>query len=198
LVVLNAERYYRNLFSARANTWNLRDTHMVETLESLKRHLSRRGRTKIVVWAHNSHLGDARATELGQRGEVNIGQLVRERHGVAAGNVGFTTHGGTVSAASAWDAPVERKQVRPALENSYEELLHALEVPRLYLDLRNLGEAVGGLLAPRLERAIGVIYKPETERLSHYFLATLPRQFDSSCTSTRRERLSRSSERVSG
>jgi erythromycin esterase-like protein len=178
LVVQNAERYYREQFGRRVNTWNLRDTHMVETLEAVARHLARRNRGKVVVWAHNSHLGDARATDVAARGELNVGQLVRERHGDATLAVGFTTYHGTVSAASEWDAPVERKRVRPALDGSYEALFHAVGAERFLLDLRQLGEVTAGLVEPRLERAIGVIYKPETERWSHYFEASLPRQFD--------------------
>jgi erythromycin esterase-like protein len=178
LVVKNAERYYRELFFGRVNTWNLRDTHMADTLDALLSHLGRRGGGKLVVWAHNSHLGDARATEAAARREINLGQLARERHPGRVVNVGFTTHSGSVSAASKWDGPVERKRVRPALDGSYEELLHAVGEPRFFLDLRQLGEAGAGLSEPRLERAIGVVYQPETERWSHYFDAELPRQFD--------------------
>ena len=134
---------------------------------------------KIVVWAHNSHLGDARATEMGaQRGELNVGQLVRERFGRGAFLVGFTTYSGTVTAASDWNAEAERKTVRPALPGSYEALFHQCGIGNFFLDLRQPNEAVAALAVPRLERAIGVIYRPETERLSHYFVAVLPRQFD--------------------
>jgi erythromycin esterase-like protein len=135
-------------------------------------------KARIVVWAHNSHLGDARHTEMGNRGELNLGQLVRERHGRDSVNIGFTTYAGTVSAASDWGGPVERKRVRRALAGSYERLFHEVGIPRFLLDLRRLGEAAGALAEPRLERAIGVIYKPETERWSHYFSSVLPRQFD--------------------
>ncbi len=177
-VVRAAERYYRSMLGGRVSTWNLRDTHMADTLDALAAHLGERGPARVVVWAHNSHLGDARATTLGRAGELDLGQLARERHPGEAVLVGFTTFSGTVSAASAWGGPVERKRVRPALPGSYERLLHATEVPRFLLDLRDLGEAAAGLGEPRLERAIGVIYLPETERLSHYFGAELPRQFD--------------------
>ncbi|HZS18549.1 MAG TPA: erythromycin esterase family protein, partial [Candidatus Udaeobacter sp.] len=132
------------------------------------------GRAKIVVWAHNSHLGDARATQMGQRGELNVGQLVRQQHGRDAVLIGFTTHHGTVTAASDWGGPAERKRVRPALTNSYEEMFHDTEVPRFMLTCREVEE----LSEPKLERAIGVIYRPETERMSHYFWARLPDQFD--------------------
>jgi erythromycin esterase-like protein len=178
-LVKNAEQYYRSMFRGRVSSWNLRDQHMAETLDALVMHLQRQGQeAKIVVWEHNSHLGDARATEMGQRGEWNVGQLVRERHGSEALLVGFTTYSGTVTAASDWDAPCERKRVRAALPESYEALLHQVEVPRFLLSLRDGGPAVAGLEEQRLERAIGVIYRPETERQSHYFYAWLPQQFD--------------------
>jgi erythromycin esterase-like protein len=152
---------------------------MAETLEALAAHLSRQGApAKLVVWAHNSHLGDARATEMGEHGELNVGQLVRERYGGAAVAIGFSTYQGTVAAASDWDAPVEIKQVRAALPGSYEALFHDTGMARFLLRLRDGGELAEGLRARRLERAIGVIYRPETERASHYFYAHLPEQFD--------------------
>jgi erythromycin esterase-like protein len=175
----NAEEYYRAMFRGRVSSWNLRDSHMVETLAALDGHLTRRsGSAKIVVWAHNSHLGDARATEMGGRGELNVGQLVRERYGRAALLVGFTTHDGTVTAASDWDAPAELKRVQPSAPSSVERLFHETGVSRFILDLRRHRSALAGLSRPRLERAIGVIYRPETERASHYFHATLLDQFD--------------------
>jgi erythromycin esterase-like protein len=178
-VVKDAERYYRTMFTGRVSSWNLRDSHMAETLEGLVEHLERTaGLAKIVVWEHNSHLGDARATEMGRAGEYNVGQLVRQRHGRDAVLIGFTTHSGTVTAASDWDAPAERKSVRPALPGSYEALLHSLGRPRFSLALRDGGELATGLREPRLERAIGVIYRPETERVSHYFEARLADHFD--------------------
>ncbi len=177
-MVASAERYYREMFLGRVSSWNLRDTHMAETLERA-RGLSRRAPApapRIVVWAHNSHLGDARATEMGQRGELNLGQLVRQRVGRRAVLVGFTTYTGSVTAASDWDSPAERKQVRPALAGSYEALFHQTSLGNFYLDLHGpVGEA---LRDRRLERAIGVVYRPDTERQSHYFQAELPRQFD--------------------
>jgi erythromycin esterase-like protein len=161
------------------DSWNLRDRHMAETLAALLAFHEGRGRVeKVVLWAHNSHLGDARATELGRSGELNLGQLVRQRYGRQAVLVGFTTYDGTVTAASNWDEPAERKIVRPALPGSYEALLHETGIGNLFLDLRAPGEVTAALAEPRLERAIGVIYRPETERQSHYFHATLPRQFD--------------------
>ena len=178
-IVLNAERYYRAMFGNHAESWNMRDRHMAATLDALIAFLEfDRRQPKIVVWAHNSHLGDARATEMAGRGELNVGQLVRERWGQAALLVGFSTYSGTVTAASDWDKPAERKTVRPALEGSYEALFHGLEIRNFFLGLRGNNEAVLGLRQPRLERAIGVIYRPETERLSHYFRARLPHQFD--------------------
>ena len=160
------------MFRGGVESWNLRDAHMAETLDALVGHLERtRGPTKVVVWAHNSHLGDARATELGQAGELNLGQLVRERVGLNALLVGFSTYTGTVTAASDWGGPGESKRVRPALGGSWEELFHGLDAPNLLL-------GTGGLEGRRLERAIGVVYRPETERISHYFHARLAKQFD--------------------
>ena len=167
------------MFAGRAESWNVRDRHMAETLDALVHHLEGRGgRSRIVVWAHNSHLGDARATEMADHGELNLGQLVRERHGRDAVLVGFTTYTGTVTAASDWNAAAERKRVRPALPGSYEALFHAVGPPRFLLPLRDGGSAADVLRQPRLERAIGVVYLPSSERLSHYFHARLPEQFD--------------------
>lgn len=178
-VVRNAERYYRSMFLSRESSWNLRDRHMMETLDELDAHLGRPDApAKIVVWAHNSHVGDARATGMRAHDELNLGQLVREKHGNEAVLVGFTTHHGTVTAASDWDRPAERKTVRPALPGSYEALFHATGLGRLLLVFREGGELERALAEPRLERAIGVIYRPETERESHYFEANLPAQFD--------------------
>jgi erythromycin esterase-like protein len=177
-LVRNAEEYYRTMFQGRVSSWNLRDRHMMETLEALDRHLSRGHSAKIVVWAHNSHVGDARATQMGAIGEWTVGQLARERFGAQTILVGFTTHHGTVIAASDWGSPAERKRVRPALPRSYEDAFHQAEVGAFLLPLRGDSAAVRALLANKLERAIGVIYLPETERASHYFDACLPRQFD--------------------
>ena len=178
-VVLNAERYYREMFGGHVHTWNLRDAHMGETLFALRKHLHRQGRAgRIVVWAHNSHLGDARATAMGERGEWNVGQLVREQAGADnALLVGFTTYTGHVTAARDWDEPAERRWVRPAPPGSIEHLMHASRRDRFYLDLQH--PDLRDSLAPALpERAIGVVYRPETERQSHYFDARLSRQFD--------------------
>src|SRR4051812_3839919 len=178
-LVKNAEEYYRSMFRGRQSSWNLRDSHMVETVESLVSHYARHGREpKLVIWAHNSHLGDARATEMGKRGELNVGQLIRQRHGDDAVLVGFTTYTGTVTAAHDWDDPGERRRVRPALPNSYELGFHDTGIPRFFLDLRDGASRTPLLAQPRLERAIGVVYRPETERISHYFLADMRRQFD--------------------
>jgi len=178
-LVKNAEEYYRSMFRGRVSSWNLRDCHMADTLEALLRYFDSRGQnTKVVVWEHNSHIGDARATEMGDDGEWNVGQLARERWGRDAVLVGFTTHHGTVTAASDWDAPAERKRVRPALPGSFEALLHAVGIPRFLLPLRDNAELSRALDASRLERAIGVIYLPRSERVSHYFHARLPEQFD--------------------
>ncbi len=177
-LVKNAEQYYRSMFRGRASSWNLRDRHMAETIDALVAHLNGSRQPKAIIWAHNSHLGDARATEMSQHGELNVGQLIRERFGDEAVLIGFSTHHGTVTAASDWGARAERKNVRPALPGSYEELFHHTGLPRFWIDLRSVGDKIGVLYGPRLERAIGVIYRPETERLSHYFHARLPKQFD--------------------
>ncbi|HWQ55652.1 MAG TPA: erythromycin esterase family protein [Bryobacteraceae bacterium] len=177
-LVKNAEQYYRGMFGGRVSTWNLRDTHMAETLEALAAHLERLwGSTKVVVWAHNSHLGDARATGMGEQGELNLGQLVRERHRNDAVLVGFTTYTGTVTAATEWDGFAERKRVRPGMRGSYEELFHDVGLPQFLLTFPG-GGVREALTEPRLERAIGVIYRPESERISHYFPARLGKQFD--------------------
>src|SRR5258707_7448968 len=168
-----------SMFLEDVSSWNLRDRHMVETLNALVAHLDRQGeRSKLVVWAHNSHLGDARATQMSQRGELNVGQLVRERYGGDAVLVGFTTHHGTVTAASDWNGPAERKRVRPALAGSYEEMFHDVAIAQFLLTWREGDTGTEGLRDRKLERAIGVIYLPETERMSHYFWARLRDQFD--------------------
>lgn len=178
-LVANAEAYYRVMYYGSAESWNLRDTHMFETLELL---LQAKGpEAKAVVWAHNSHIGDARHTDMGQaRDELNIGQLCREHYGDEARLIGFGTHGGTVAAATDWDGPMEIKRVNPSRPGSYERQCHDSGVARFLLDLRE-GEGGGAretLMEPRLERFIGVIYRPDTERWSHYSSAVLPRQFD--------------------
>jgi erythromycin esterase-like protein len=184
-LVREAEHYYRSMYHGRASSWNLRDRHMSDTLDAVYRHLAASGRTpKIVVWAHNSHLGDARFTDMTRRREINLGQLTRERYGEDAVRlIGFSTHSGTVTAAHDWDEPGLQRRVRPSLPESYERLLHDAatrrDAPRALLRLRDRDDAVARVLhRPRIQRAIGVIYRPETERLSHYYDAVLPRQFD--------------------
>lgn len=172
----NAEAYYRSMFRGRVSSWNLRDTHMADSLDALIDHLKTSGTPpKIVVWAHNSHLGDARATEMGDAGELNLGQLVRQRHANDAFLIGQTTYHGTVTAASNWDEPAQRKRVRPGLAGSYEALFHDVGYDSFML---LMADTDASLRAARLERAIGVIYRPETERASHYFDAHLADQFD--------------------
>lgn len=200
----DAEQYYKAMYYGRDESWNLRDRHMFETLVRVLKHRSRDGRpAKAVVWAHNSHLGDARATSMGwSRGELNVGQLCREAFGSAGGqqqqqqqkegkrggsgggsvlSIGCSGNTGTVAAARRWDSDMEVMQVRPGLPGSYEELLHATGIERFALDLRrgrcddDLRDA---LMRKRLERFIGVIYSPRTERQSHYSSAVLPEQFD--------------------
>ena len=179
-LVQNAEAYYRAMYEGAAESWNLRDRHMFEMLCQL---LNAKGPSaKAVVWAHNSHIGNAAHTDMGQRrGELNIGQLCKEKFDARARLIGFGTHSGTVAAADDWDEPMRVKQVRPSLEGSYERMSHDSGVDSFLLDLR--AEEIGRelkeeLMEPRLERFIGVIYRPETERLSHYSDCTLPRQFD--------------------
>lgn len=178
-LVASAERYYRTMYRSSAASWNLRDTHMFETLESL---LDSQGPdSRAVVWAHNSHIGNAAATEMGRvRNELNVGQLCRERFGDAAALIGFGTHAGDVAAASDWDGPMEIKAVRPSREDSYEYQFHASGEPRCVVDLSNGADALlrARLSEARLERFIGVIYRPETELHSHYAEAVLPEQFD--------------------
>lgn len=176
-LVQEAERYYRTMLGGHVASWNLRDRHMAETLDALLAHLGRQGPpAKVVVWAHNSHVGDARATALGQAGEVTLGQLARQRHAGSVVLVGFSTYEGTVTAASDWDEPAERTRVRPAVRESYEALFHATGLPRFLV--RTDEPAGAALREPRLERAIGVVYRPQTERASHYFYARLAEQFD--------------------
>jgi erythromycin esterase-like protein/adenine/guanine phosphoribosyltransferase-like PRPP-binding protein len=178
-LVKNAEQYYRTMFAGRVDSWNLRDHHMAETLHDLLAFLERtRPGARLVVWAHNSHLGDARATEMGEGGELNLGQLARAAYDGQAVLVGFTTYTGSVTAATDWDGPAYRRHVRPALAGSYERLLHEAAIPRLLLPLRTDPDLAAALMPPRLERAIGVIYVPESERRSHYFHARLSEQFD--------------------
>lgn len=175
-VVKNAEHYYRAMFLSDVSCWNIRDSHMFETLNSLINYYQLQGieTPKIIIWAHNSHLGNAAATQMRDRGEYNIGQLIKEHFDKKAFSIGFTTYNGTVSAASDWHAPVERKNIVDALPDSYEALFHALDIPNFFLPLNNKDIIPQTLL----ERAIGVIYHPQTERQSHYFYANLAHQFD--------------------
>jgi erythromycin esterase-like protein len=178
VLVADAEEYYRTMFGDAAASWNLRDRHMADTLDHLMAHMDRHdGAGRVVVWEHNSHIGDARATQMARRGELNLGQLMRERHPREVVLVGFTTNTGTVTAASGWGAPAERMRVRPALEGSYEALFHEVGLPAFTLCPME-GIAAQTLREPRLERAIGVIYRPQTERQSHWFAADIANQFD--------------------
>lgn len=178
-LIKSAELYYRTMFRGHISSWNLRDDHMAATLEALAEHFAlRNGETKAVVWAHNSHLGDARATQMGMSGERNVGQLMRQHYGRDCVLVGFTTYTGTVTAASNWDGPAERKNVVPAMRGSYESMFHETGIPALLLIMPRGTHLTNGLREPMLERAIGVIYRPETEFASHYFNAHLSDQFD--------------------
>jgi protein-L-isoaspartate(D-aspartate) O-methyltransferase len=177
-VVRDAEQYYRTMYYGSRESWNLRDRHMFETLQAVLAH--RGSDSKAVVWAHNTHVGNAAATEMGVRGELNIGQLARETFGPGAYLIGFGTNHGTVAAASNWDEPMQIMSVLPSHPDSYERMCHDTHEESFFLPLREPhGRNVRGeLLTPHLERAIGVIYRPETELLSHYFHASLPAQFD--------------------
>ncbi len=179
-LVKNAENYYRSMLEGRVSTWNIRDSHMAETLNVLADHLETRFNqpAKIIIWAHNSHVGDSRATEMGERNEFNLGQLVREQYGPHSYSLGFSTYEGTVMAASNWGRPGEKKQVRPGLPGSYEELFHHLKYKNFFLNLLDNEKLEHHLNISRLQRAIGVIYLPESERFSHYFFTRLPYQFD--------------------
>ncbi|MDD4615885.1 MAG: erythromycin esterase family protein [Alphaproteobacteria bacterium] len=179
-VVVKSEEYYRSMFQGRVASWNLRDAHMADMLESLAAHLTdRRGEdAKIVVWAHNSHVGDARATEMGEQGELNIGQLAREHFGREAVLIGFSTYSGTVTAATDWDGEAEFKTLNPGMLDSYETLFHDTNVENFLLVLRDNPRELVGLHLNRLQRAVGVLYLPETEIQSHYFYSRLTEQFD--------------------
>ena len=178
LLVRDAEEYYQQMYRAEVSSWNLRDRHMADTLDALIAHLDHQHpRTKVVIWEHNSHVGDARSTEMGQRGELNVGQLARQRYGMESFLVGFTTYNGTVTAASEWGGPAERKRVRAASAESHEAFLHQSGGKGFWLDTAKPAVHTA-LSVQRLERAIGVIYRPETERGSHYFHARLGEQFD--------------------
>jgi erythromycin esterase-like protein len=179
-LIRNAEQYYRAMFAGRVSSWNVRDQHMADTLDALSRHLQRQGveAPRMVVWAHNSHIGDARATAVASQGEWNVGQLMRQRHGSAVRLIGFTTYSGSVMAASSWGAQGQTQELRPALEDSYEALFHQLDLPAFLLPVRGHGEAFEALPEQALERAVGVVYLPRTERVSHYFHANLAQQFD--------------------
>ena len=177
--VMNGEAYYRTLYQGGLNPWNLRDRHMADVLDSISRYLDAQDKPKkIVVWAHNTHLGDARVTQMSESGEHNVGQLMRQRHDGQAVLVGFTTYTGEVVAASNWGERGRVKRLRPALPGSYSALFHATGLGGFLLPLRGSGAHVQLLMAPRLERAVGVIYLPAAERRQHYFEAQMARQFD--------------------
>ena len=178
--VMSAAEYYRSMFQARRSSWNVRDQHMADTLDALAEHLGRqRGEpARLVVWAHNSHIGDAKATEVALRGETNLGALVRRGHVGDCRHIGLTTYTGTVTAADDWGGPAERKWVRPALADSVEELFHEAGEKAFLLSFGAAPASAEALRSARLERAIGVIYRPETERQSHYFRARVSDQFD--------------------
>jgi erythromycin esterase-like protein/predicted phosphoribosyltransferase len=181
VTVRNAEAYYRDMFAGRVTSWNMRDKHMAQTLGALITHLDRAGGpdpARVVVWAHNSHVGDARATEVCADGQLTIGQLAREQYGAQCRLIGFSTHSGTVTAASDWGGLAECKTVRPALPGSIEELLHETGRGEFIIAMHDGSPGADALETVRLGRAIGVIYRPETERQSHYFHVRPADQFD--------------------
>ena len=181
LLVKNAEHYYREHFEGRVSSWNIRDSHMAETLRMLADHLEslHEEPAKIIVWAHNSHIGDARATEMGDQGEHNIGQLLREIYDKDCYSIGFSTYEGTVTAATEWGDPPQRKHIKPGMPGSYEALFHEMKHSNFILHFGGDETLAYYLHLERLQRAIGVLYRPETERASHYFFTRLPNQFDS-------------------
>jgi erythromycin esterase-like protein len=176
-VVMNAEAYYRAMFAGQTESWNIRDRHMADTVERLLQQLGRAAPAKLVIWAHNSHVGDARATVIGAEGQLTLGQLLRDRFPDDTQLVGFTTDHGTVECATDWDEPPHRERVRPAIPGSWEELFHESHVERFFVTAAELARTVGES-AERLHRAIGVVYRPETERRSHYYHARLAQQYD--------------------
>lgn len=179
-LVKNAENYYRALFEPHYITWNIRDSHMVDTLQNIMTHLETNTMrpAKIIIWAHNSHVGDARATEMSEQQEINLGQLVRERFNNTSFSLGFSTSEGTAMAASEWDGEGQEKKLNSPVHGSYEWFFHSLKVKDFILNLHDETPLTHLLKTPLLQRAIGVIYRPESERLSHYFFSRLPYQFD--------------------
>jgi erythromycin esterase-like protein len=179
-VVANGEAYYRTSYSGAVPSWNLRDQHMADTIDAVAQHLNGRatGPAKVVVWAHNSHIGDARATERARVGELNVGQVMRQRHGGRAILIGFTTYAGTVRAAAAWGSGGNVRQLKPAIAESFASVFHAVGLPAFSLVLRDREVAVQTLSGARPERFVGVVYSPATERASHYFSTDLARQYD--------------------
>jgi erythromycin esterase-like protein len=179
-LVKKAEKYYRAMFGGRSNTWNLRDSHMFETLENIHDYLGQPldRPARIIVWAHNSHIGNSAATEMSNRGEYNLGQLMRQEYPDKSLLVGFSTCRGTVTAADNWDQAAKFKRINEPVPGSYEELFHHVNEKDFLLDLRDNTALTDMLSEPLLQRAIGVIYKPDTERQSHYFQSCLPEQFD--------------------
>jgi erythromycin esterase-like protein len=176
-VVRNAEAYYRTMFAGRSASWNLRDTHMADTVDMLAHHLGVDEPAKLIVWAHNSHVGDARATEMGDDGQITLGQILRQRHPGETALVGFTTHAGMVIAADDWEEPARIMSVRPARADSWEALFHEAGLPRSYVTSADLLRTIGPGVE-RLQRAIGVVYRPATERASHYLHARLADELD--------------------
>lgn len=180
LLVKNAELYYRSMFEPHQNTWNIRDEHMFEILKNILDYLSNTLKTdaKVIIWAHNSHLGNAKATDMSLQGELNIGQLIKEHYPTSSFSLGFSTNTGTVVAADNWGEEPKIKQLNPGINGSYEKLFHKTQCKNFLLTIKNNSDLFQLLSTPRLQRAIGVIYRPDTERYSHYYMANLAHQFD--------------------
>jgi erythromycin esterase-like protein len=174
-----ASDYFAALFGERFAGWRARNRHMADTLEALQGYLPRIGLPpKIVVWGRNVDLGDLRATDLRARGIVSLGQLVRERHGGEARLIGSTTYTGTVAAASEWGGAAEVKRLEPALPGSLEDLFHRARLSRFFLPLSTGADVRTVLTDRRLQRAIGLVYRPEQERWNHFFRGAPAEQFD--------------------
>lgn len=177
-IAKDAEQYYREMFNKRVSTWNLRDLHMADMVDEVSQHVSKISETaKIVVWAHNSHVGNALATEFSESGELSLGQLILFRHWSDCYLVGFTTYNGTLAAASQWGGEVAKKNLNPALEDSYEQLFHNTDIKAFMLDLNGITGGLDAFKQNHLERSVGVVYSPQSERASHYFKARLADQF---------------------
>lgn len=174
-VLVNAERYYRTMLRGGPASWNIRDTHMTDTLDRLTEYHG--ADAKAIVWEHNTHVGDARATDMVDAGMVNVGQLVRERHGDEVVLVGIGSHHGDVIAGDEWGAPMQQMSVPPARASSWEDILHRAGRDDMLLLSDELADNAS-TIAPRGHRAIGVVYHPGREQFSNYVPTVLPKRYD--------------------